>query len=107
MFGIDMIGNYDSRKIGRDDYDWGFISTCRVSDGDKPYETAVEHKSYNNGKMVIVESYDTKDEAKAGHAKWIATMTAETLPDSLTDCANSAISQLASMVAPMTFARQD
>src|SRR3989304_4613832 len=41
-------GNYEERRIGRDDYPWGFISTCRVSDGAKPYETAVEHGNYNN-----------------------------------------------------------
>lgn len=96
MFGdiAGMIGNYNSRKIGRDNFDWGFISTAYVTDGSKDYETAVEHKNYNGGSMVIVESYDGKEAAKKGHDKWIKIMTSKKLPTVLTDCSNSAISNL-------------
>lgn len=106
MFG--MAGNYDSRKVGRDDFDWGFVSTCSVTDGEKPYETAVAHNEYRDaGNMVIVEHYDTKDEAAAGHAKWVQTMTTEPLPEKLVDCANAAIAQLAGAFgADFTYARK-
>jgi hypothetical protein len=84
---------YDQRMVARADYDWGFISTAAVSDGRDPYETAVEHAAYNMGKCVIVESYQTREAALEGHARWVAKMEGE-LPDTLTDCANSSISQV-------------
>ena len=90
---LSMADNYEERKVAHDDFDWGMIDTCYVNDGDKDYETAVEHKKYNAGKMVIVEAYDTKDEAIAGHKKWVQIMTAKVLPKKLKDCANSYISQ--------------
>lgn len=77
--------DYEQRCIGRFDADWGFVSTARVYDADKPYETAVKHPDYNDGKIVIVEPYDTRGEAEKGHAKWVDTMTAEKLPDTLQD----------------------
>lgn len=103
MFGFfNDIGNYDDRKVGRDYFDWGFISTAKVSDGQKDYETAVEHPEYNDGSMVIVDSYDTKEEAEAGHKKWVATMTSDNLPEELVDIANSDIQQ---MIGKETFKR--
>ena len=87
---LTMMGTYESRKVARDDYPWGFISTAAVNDGSKPYETAVQHKSYGDG-MVIVENYDTKTAAQDGHAKWVKTMTAKKLPAKLVDCNNAGI----------------
>lgn len=88
--------NYDSRKIDRyDDEDKGLcIDTCRVSDGEQDYETAVAHPEYHDGKFVIVEAYDTPEEAQIGHNKWIDIMTAENLPEELVDCCNAEIGQL-------------
>lgn len=86
-----MAGNYEDRKVGRDDFDWGFVSTAEVCDGVKPYETVVEHNRY--GKMVIVENYDTKEEAQQGHTKWVNTMTSDDLPKVLVDCNNSGVAQ--------------
>jgi hypothetical protein len=88
------IGNYEERKVGRFEAPWGFVSTVRVSDGAKPYETAVAHKDYMSSGMVIVEAYDTKEEAALGHAKWVTTMTSSPLPSSLKDCANAGIAAL-------------
>jgi hypothetical protein len=85
--------NYDSRKVGRFDGGNGlFISTARVSDGRQPYETAVRHPDYNEGSLVIVEAYDSMEEAKQGHDRWTDAMTREPLPDVLQDCRNAAIS---------------
>lgn len=89
-----MAGTYESRKVGRDDFDWGFVSTAAVNDSSKPYETAVEHRSYNGGEMVIVEIYDTKEAAAKGHAKWVKTMTADTLPKVLRDVSTAGIAEL-------------
>lgn len=94
MFGFEMMGNYDNRKVGRNDFPWGMISTAYVTDGDKDYETAVLHEEYNDGKMVIVENYDTKEEANAGHTKWVKKMTGKRLPAALVECNNSGIAQM-------------
>ena len=44
-----MAGNYDERKVGR--WDSGdrlkMVSTCSVTDGRKPFETAIAHPAYN------------------------------------------------------------
>jgi hypothetical protein len=93
-------GNYRSRMVGREPLDPNdpngefLVSTAAVSDGREPFETAVKHPDYNGGKMVIVECYPTREAAEAGHAKWVATMKAEPLPDSLRDCANAEVAQL-------------
>lgn len=91
---FDMIGNYEERKVARYEKDGLFISTAMVTDGDDPYETAVAHPQYNDGIMVIVESYPTKAAAKRGHAKWLKRMTAKRLPKQLVDCRNSWASKL-------------
>lgn len=88
------IGNYQKRKVGHDKFPWGMISTALVSDGKKRYETAIEHPEYRGGKIVIVEAYDGIEIAREGHAKWVALMTADKLPDTLEECCNSSIEQL-------------
>lgn len=86
------IDDYEERRIGRHEYEHGFISTARVLDGQQPYETAVCDDRYRDGGgMVIVEAYDTQAEAAAGHAKWIEAMTEGDAPSELTDCANAEI----------------
>ncbi len=100
---IQDMGNYDQRAVARNDYPWGMIDTCSVSDGAKPYETAVAHTDYiKAGEMVIVEAYDTAAEAKAGHARWVRTMTAKKLPAQLVDCNNSQVGALAAAVGCKT-----
>ena len=88
------MGNYDERCVGRYDNDDLMVSTARVSDGAQPYETAVAHPKYNDGDMVIVEAYDSGGEAKAGHERWVATMTNGKLPTQLTNCCNAGVSQM-------------
>src|SRR5574337_620734 len=107
MFGfLSMMGTYEDRKVCRDEFPWGFVSTCSVNDGEHPYETAVKHGEYCDGRgMVIVEAYDTREDAEAGHARWVSTMTAEVLPESLVDCQNSEVSRLLSAYA-VTFPRR-
>lgn len=84
------IGNYDDRVIARfeDDRVRVLVSTCRVSDGRLPCETAVQHPDYHNGIVIIVEAYNDNETARKGHDAWVARMTSEPLPDELTDCLN-------------------
>jgi hypothetical protein len=70
--------NYPDRAVARDEFPWGMVDTCAVSDVPEPYETAIAHEDYGNGSgggMVIVEAYQTRDEALAGHKRWIEIMT--------------------------------
>ena len=110
MFGdiVSMIGTYEQRKVALHQDGQLMISTARVTDAAHPYETAVEHPDYNNGKMVIVEAYDTKAAAEAGHQRWLALMTGDTLPSELHDCGNSEVSQLCEMFGnKMVFPRSN
>ena len=95
---IDMMGNYDSRMVDRHEEEDLLVSTCRVTDGQKPFETAVAHPEYNDGSMVVVEMYDTEGEAQIGHLNWVKTMTADDLPKELVDCCNAGVGQLAEAV---------
>ncbi len=87
------IGNYQDRVVGRHDYKYGFVSTARVSDGKKPYETAIKDNRYQRVEsetrddMCIIENYDNKKEAETGHAKWVSIMT-DKPPKTLKDCNN-------------------
>lgn len=100
MFGfMAMGGTYDSRCVGREEYEFGFISTAEVCDGEKPYETAIEDTRYvrdqdnSRGKaMCIVEAYDSRDDAEAGHARWVEAM--KTPPEKLQDCFNSEVGKM-------------
>lgn len=71
---FEMVGNHDERKIDTYKKDSLFIDTCRVTDSEKPFETAAAHPDYNDGDMVIVELYDTPEEAQQGHDKWLDKM---------------------------------
>jgi hypothetical protein len=86
-------GNYEDRKVANFVDDDFTIDTCSVSDGRKNYETAVMHILYNDNKWIIVEAYDTKEEAQKGHDKWVKIMSSKELPKSLKDCQNAEISE--------------
>ena len=91
---LGMMGNYEDRMIGR--YECGdvIVSTALVTDADYTYETAVAHHSYNDGEWVVVAGYDSKEDAGAGHAKWIKKMTSDRLPKSLCDRGGATIAKL-------------
>lgn len=90
---VEDIGNYADRVVGRYDAKELSVSTARVSDGGQPYETAVQSPRYNGGKWVIVQAYNTKQDAKAGHLEWVNRMKTDP-PTVLQDCANSTVSEL-------------
>jgi len=70
------------------------VDTCAVTDAEQPFETGVSHPAYNDREWVIVEMYDTEEQARQGHDKWVATMTAESLPETLIDAGTSVVNQL-------------
>lgn len=86
-----MAGDYDQRAVARYEEGDVFVDTCRVYDSDQPYETAVSHPKYNDNKLIIVQLYDTKEEAQAGHDFWVKTMTSESLPDTIEDVSTAKI----------------
>lgn len=97
MFGfLNDIGNYESRKVDC----WGsedgkkMVSTAAVSDGRQPFETAFQHPEYNDGYMVIVEAYGTREAALEGHGRWLKIMLEGPLPQELRDCCNAGVAQV-------------
>jgi len=95
---LNMFGNYEERKVDRYEGEGLMVSTAAVNDSTKPYETAVKHIDYKDDKHIIVELYDTKEEAKAGHDKWVGVMTAKTLPVELIDVSTSEIFEVADVL---------
>ncbi len=89
-----MQGTYEDRKVVepyRDEGKKHFVSTCSVTDGVLEFETAIAHPEFNDGKLVIVEAYDSREKAEIGHADWIDKVTNDKLPDPLRDVDNAGI----------------
>lgn len=59
-----------------------------VTDSDSEFETAVLHPSYSEY-FIVVEEYDTEEDALKGHKKWVDIMTSENLPEELIDVSSS------------------
>lgn len=98
MFGfLDDLNNHEERKVAHyENTESGLVvDTCRVSDGQEPFETAVRHPRYNNWKWVVVESYVSREVSEEGHKRWVVTMTAAVLPSILRDCGNAEIASFA------------
>ena len=91
---IGMMSNHEDRVVANYEEGELIVDTALVTDGEHIYETAIQHPEYNKGKWVVVEAYDDTASAQAGHEKWVKIMTADALPDELSECMNSGISQL-------------
>lgn len=88
------VAEYNSRKVGLLEHEDGLISTVAVRDGEgalKPFETMVQSRRYDL-EPVVVQIYDTKEEAEAGHLKWVALFTGPdgALPAELVEVLNIA-----------------
>jgi hypothetical protein len=82
------------------------IDTCGgMTDSLHSYETGVAHPEYNDGDWVIVESYDTENDARDGHEKWVKIMTADSLPAELMDISTSTIANMCETVGGNSFRR--
>ena len=86
------------RGVARFEQDGLFVDTCAISDSEQPYETAVGHPLYNSGELIIVEMYDTREDAAAGHVRWVETMTATELPTYLRDVSSCGIKRVGELV---------
>ncbi len=86
-----MAFDYEGRKVDRYKVGDLFVSTVRVTDSAKPFETGVVHPAYNNNEPIVVELYNTKEEAQEGHNKWVKIMTARKLPWQLVDVGSNGI----------------
>ena len=97
MFDWLFVAPHSERVVASFEKDDLVVDTAAVTDGTHPFETGITWPSEYHGSAswVIVEAYDTKEEAQLGHNKWVAAMTAADLPDELRDCSNSAIRQFA------------
>ena len=89
MFGmlgfLDMAGNYNERVVKNDKTDDFTLDTALVTDRSWRYETAVEHKDFNNGDWIVLEGADTKEDAIKVHEKWLSKL-ANNDVNELIDC---------------------
>lgn len=97
LFDFLFMKPYEERVVSRFEGLGFLVDTAEVQDSNDPYETAVEHPYYNDGKMIIVETYANKEAAQEGHDKWLEIMTTEPLPAALIDvstCYSAEMSRL-------------
>jgi len=95
IFGSGMTENYDQRKVDNTKVGDAVIDTCAITDSAKPYETGIQHPEYNDGHWIIVETYDTEEEARKGHKRWVKAFSGKVLPNELTDRNESEFENLA------------
>lgn len=97
LFGgfFSMADDYEQRAVARHEADGLLVDTRRVTDSKHDYETAVSHPAYNDNKWVIVEVYETEEQAHTGHDKWVKVMTRPEPPARLFDVGTSGIKGLA------------
>lgn len=69
------------------------ISTIRVPDAKRDFETSISHPAYNEGHWVAVEEYDTITQARAGHQRWVDKMTEDALPDCLRNVSTARVAR--------------
>ena len=86
--GYNPVARYDDEKRGIT------VSTAAIPDSDYPYETGVRHPRFNQGRIIVVENYNTLDEANAGHEKWLKIMTDNQLPKVLKEVSASGVVKL-------------
>ena len=91
---LSMAYNYEDRKVDRYEQDDVLVSTARVTDSNRPFETAISHPKYNGGDFVIVEKYDTREDAQVGHDKWVNAITSDNLPSELRDASDNGLTSL-------------
>ena len=82
--------SYEDRCVDKTETDWGFMSTAAVPDGKQPYETGMGNEHYEDhpNEIMILEGYDTKEEAQEGHDKWLDVFN-NCPPETFTEVINS------------------
>jgi hypothetical protein len=91
MFSFLSAAPYEQRKVANTKVKKAVIDTCAVNDSTQNFETGIVHPQYNNGSWIIVEQYDTEEQSRIGHNKWVKLMKAKNLPQELKDVSTSGI----------------
>jgi hypothetical protein len=97
----ETIGRYsDGNKI---------VSTIKAPDLKEPfkYETAISHPNYNDGNIIPVEAFVTREEAEAGHEKWVKLMMDDKLPAVVQDKSKSYFAEVLRKVDGLNYERGD
>ena len=94
---FDMAGNYESRKVLNDEWDGIEVDTVAITDASQPYETGIKDCRYHDS-WIIVEQYDTKKQAIAGH-RWWTNLFKNNPPQEISDVGDSGIGKLAKAVS--------
>jgi quinol monooxygenase YgiN len=98
---MSMTGNYENRKVSRFELGKLIVDTCSVTDTGHPYETAVAHPQFNDNKWIVVEQYDSREDAVKGHNKWVETMTSrDKFPHTLKDVCTSTVCEMLRAINP-------
>ena len=85
MFGwLDMVGNHEQRKVANDKTEDFVLDTCLVTDRDWTYETAIAHKDFNGGYWIVLDGFDSKEDAAEMHKEWFRIFTTN-CPEKITD----------------------
>lgn len=74
QFAQSMADTYWDRLVEHTDGEDFQVDTTYVTDRVWKYETAVIKKGFNDNNYIIVESAETKEEAKKVHDKWVEKM---------------------------------
>jgi len=97
---LEMNGTWEERSVARYENGEITVDTCAVTDSTKPFETGIQHPSYNDGEWIIVEEYDTKEQAERGHKKWVKILTSDELPRVIEDKSTSNILLFSQEICP-------
>jgi hypothetical protein len=101
------LGPYSDRQVER--YEEGdlLVSTALVTDLKPPYqyETAISHPAYDNGEIIPVDCYETIEEARVGHEKWLKLML-ENPPECLRYGSKCKLGDIMNNVDEMIYKRQ-
>lgn len=87
---FDEIASHKDRVVNNTKRAKFTLDTCRVSDRDWIYETAVCHEDFNNGAWIVLEGCSNKEEAWEIHQKWLDLLDKDDF-DTLTDCYDDVI----------------
>lgn len=74
-----------TRQLARFEQGEILVSTVECYADEPPFETAIEHPAYGMVAPQPVELYATAEEARAGHARWVARIEAGDLPVEIDD----------------------
>lgn len=97
-------GNVDFHVGKNERGDLAVSTVCPLmQDTEHLYETGIAHPEYNDGHWVIVEEYDSKEEAAKGHKQWVKRVDTDQLPECLPDVSSAAV---ASLLGPKEYKRE-